>query len=72
MTLQPEQPPFASFQLVLKLGEVERVGEVAGAEQVHPFDPRPFGESGDLHLLAAGAAVAGVNMQVGDDAHGGG
>ena len=54
------------------MGEVERVGEVTGSQEVHPLDPGPFGQSVDLHFLAAGPAIAGMNVQVGDKAHGGG
>src|SRR2546428_13118200 len=66
---QTKEPFLSRFELLLERGEIDRVGEIAGAEEINPFPSGPPGEAFGLHLAATGVAEARVNVKVGDNAH---
>ncbi len=64
-----EKASLSHLQFGLEFSEVERVGKVSGSLKINALDPRGVSQAGNGHLLAASPAIAGVNVQVGNDTH---
>ena len=47
------------------------MGNIARADDLHPFQLRPFGQVFEGQILAGGAGIVGVEVEVGDQAHDG-
>jgi hypothetical protein len=67
--LQLEQPLFRRRQLFLHFIQPTRMREIAGANDGHALELRPFAEVLEIKLLAGGAGEVRVEVQVGDKLH---
>lgn len=66
-----EEPGFRRLDLFVQLLEPSGMSEVSGADNADALELRPLPDAFRAHVLARCAGVAGVDVEVGDEMHGG-